>query len=758
MNWQVFTNFNVAGHPFEGLSLLLLVGAFILLWISWGVKDGALFGGIAFACRVLWLLPFFLCFIPETKSLELPRNLDLKPVHILVDDSQSMKAAWSIADDVKSQGHQLGISPRVTKLSTIAGSAGFKLTPLKPALKAWLEGLSDEPWILVSDGGDTTPHIPWASSLQGVGRSRGLILQVGHESKGNLSLTNARVAPVNFEGRPTTVSAEVRRESKIGKGRVQVQLRSAKGIEATETVEFQDGDDTLSFELKAPPRERGVEMLEVVVLPSSEETMLWDNSLDVVTETVPDTLGILHLLGSPSWDGRFFRRYLKGEPKYDLISFFILRDPWDSQQVNEREMSLIPFPVERLFREELKHFRVVVIQNFALTQFLSPEYQERLVQFVKDGGGLLFIGGPRALQGQDLASSPLGEILPFTLPSEARSTGLAFDKNEDQGGYVFEKDRSFKIQFANPSADDRALANVYDEWEGLSPILSEWSEAKGLHHLNGVQLKPGESTLLLQAKLGSALAPLALASYPGKGRALWLLTDSFWRLANTPDDGISRQIYNQFMQSSMTWLTRQDLRPPLSVKSLVFEHSTQVGGEEGEIAWTLNLEGPTSRYVDLDGGWDLSVCGQKLGGAGVHAVRATSKMVSLRGKVSRTTQPGEICQIELSGVNRAFGSVKVKAYGRIPRSLTDEEVGASPKQLSDLAKLTEAKLITPDSDQTEALLEFFKQVSGRQEGIAHPPRFRTVKDYYWVFGKPWALILLIFLPVEVMVRRRKVLL
>ena len=96
-----------------------------------------------------------------------------------------------------------------------------------------------------------------------------------------------------------------------------------------------------------------------------------------------------------------------------MISFFILRDPWDIQTANEREMSLIPFPVDRLFNEELANFKVIIMQNFQMSQFLQPDYQRNLVKFVKNGGGLLFFGGPRALSAEDLVGTPLGELFPF---------------------------------------------------------------------------------------------------------------------------------------------------------------------------------------------------------------------------------------------------------------------------------------------------------------------------------------------------------
>ena len=46
-------------------------------------------------------------------------------------------------------------------------------------------------------------------------------------------------------------------------------------------------------------------------------------------------------------------------------------------------------------------------------RFLRPEYQRNIVKFVKNGGGLFFIGGPRAFTHADIVEGPLAEILPF---------------------------------------------------------------------------------------------------------------------------------------------------------------------------------------------------------------------------------------------------------------------------------------------------------------------------------------------------------
>ena len=199
------------------------------------------------------------------------------------------------------------------------------------------------------------------------------------------------------------------------------------------------------------------------------EKVLWDNSKVVVLEVLPNTVGVLHLLGSPSWDGSFVRRYLKAEPRYDLISFFILRDPFDDTQVDERELSLIPFPVDQLFGEELKNLRVVIMQNFSLVRFLQPQHQQNLVDFVLRGGALLFIGGSRSLKYNDIVTSPLGKILQV----DKRTASL----QRKHGSW--DKDLEFRLRFAQPSADQRALASIYDDWLEMREELLSFDGGRG---------------------------------------------------------------------------------------------------------------------------------------------------------------------------------------------------------------------------------------------------------------------------------------
>ena len=94
----------------------------------------------------------------------------------------------------------------------------------------------------------------------------------------------------------------------------------------------------------------------------------------------------------------------------DLVSFYILRTSTDDTQTRnpERELSLIPFPMEEIFDTKLHTFDVVVFQNFGYAEpaLSIASYERNLEQYVSGGGALLVIGGDHAF-GEGRAAYPV---------------------------------------------------------------------------------------------------------------------------------------------------------------------------------------------------------------------------------------------------------------------------------------------------------------------------------------------------------------
>ncbi len=736
------------------LSLYLLL---IFIWIRKYRWKRAL---LASSFRILWCMPILAAAFPSMRKEVISQALSLKTIHVLEDDSESMGDQLSVGQKRSSLAFlneacaKLGCQLRISKLSELNEAVSKGFTPLLQSMKAWLPLTHGEPWILMSDGGDSLPSQPWPQSFGRQGlkgdNEKGLILSIGFEAQDNVWLESVSGADFGFEQKSMDMELMLHRRTRSMDSELTVQLQASsldKNLTSMNVV-FQPGDSTLSVRLKLPSLPRGTHLIKVTALPIAQEVSIWDNTVFKSVEILPNTIGLLHLLGSPGWDGRFVRRYLKSEPKYDLISFFILRDPNDVQLNNERDLSLIPFPVERLFNEELPNFRAVVIQNFSLSQFLEPTYQKNLVDFVLKGGGLLFIGGPRALKDMDINGSPLSELLPFK-----RQNKKSVERDEiwsESGSLPYDEKVPFRIKYADPKPEQRLLATVFDDYKSISFELGEGHAYQGLHRLDKVKLTEDGFTPLLTAEHSDGRESLlAAASYPGKGRALWIFSDSLWKLALNPAS--SREAYHNFLKSSMTWLLREEMQRPLWLQDLILDN---VGSQ---LSWTVKVRGPSAKFLGDSQNWSYRLCGQKLTPSSIQKHMINSDQWILSGTLQSTFTSGFACELQIEGIHKAFGNVKSAIYGIIPESFTDKDLDGSWHRLESLASLTGAKLIDAnDKSYIRELEGWLRRNTGTENSISQTDQW-LYPDYYWLLKFWWAWLLFLGLPLEVLVRRWDVL-
>ena len=811
-------------------------------WQSW----------LAFAARLAWFLPFALCFFPERIRDDRPRSPVAKVVHFLVDDSKSMdgrrtEIAERIVADASAVCQDAGCEIKATQLSQLNGLGSGNFSWLERALGSWWLGLGGDPWVLISDGGDSAQGPGSPAELATDSQGPGLIVGFQPADPRNLFFDSVTVPPYAFDGRPATVNIDVARGDGVNRAAglpaetVQVQVRSGSQVLAAVDLSFKESDARAAGRIVVPALPRGEQPLEFFILPSPAETMVWDNSLVADVEVLPNTIGLLHLLGSPAWDGRFFRRLVKSEPKFDLISFFILRDPWDNLQVSDRELSLIPFPAERLFKEELQSFRVLVLHDFTLAQFLQPDYQANLVQFVKNGGGLLFIGGPRALHRLDMSSSPMREILPFIPGAESILTyprprasndgndgndgsstpDLGVDgprekgegRNSDNAGIAnnpmfsgagfdtlgagYDGGKSFKIEFAKPSPEQRELASVYDDWLATTPDLTRMKGLKGLHLIPPALLDSTKATPLLNAHLADGTTvPLAVASFPGRGRALWILSDSMWRMAMAETSGIARETYDRFMLGGLQWLLRQDLRKPLIANRFSLRRGgrSTKGAANGSIndsindsiSWTVHLTGPATRHLDFvsppseDRTWRLAICGVVQDGRAIAVDRIAGDQFVLSGTLAPGVLPvgtagsggaggRPFCKIEVQARDKSFGSVGAVSSAFIQTPLNDRQVLDSVAWLrklqersappSELIMVGEASPYESAAGAGSKIGRWLREhatadeANGLESALATDEHQPARDDPYWPFRRWWAWALMAMMPVEVLARR-----
>src|SRR5215831_13081347 len=284
------------------------------------------------------------------------------------------------------------------------------------AAKAGEQGASSKKLsgiLLFSDGADN------ASLAQGVGGKPKAQLAdlgvpvstfvVGEGGLKDLAVEQVKVDDFAFVRNSIAVEVDIRGRGFKGQT-VPVVLRREGQTVASKSLVLRTDDDLqiATFHFSPDRTGRFVYTVSVPVFP--EEVVVDNNSRSFVLKVIRDRIRVLFVAGRPSWDERFLRGLLKQDPNVDLVSFYILRTSSDDTQTRnpERELSLIPFPMEEIFDTKLHTFDVVVFQNFGYAEpaLSISSYERNLEQYVAGGGALLVVGGDHAF-GEGRAAYPV---------------------------------------------------------------------------------------------------------------------------------------------------------------------------------------------------------------------------------------------------------------------------------------------------------------------------------------------------------------
>ena len=116
---------------------------------------------------------------------------------------------------------------------------------------------------------------------------------------------------------------------------------------------------------------------------------------------------VLHVAVGPDWSVRTLRQKLKFWPNLDLLSYYILRERWDDNSIPPNQLSLIEFPADKLFGEQLPNFHGIIAQNFFFDHYLGKRDAMNLVEYVRQGGRMFLQAGPLSFLSQDPAINAL---------------------------------------------------------------------------------------------------------------------------------------------------------------------------------------------------------------------------------------------------------------------------------------------------------------------------------------------------------------
>ncbi|MBX2804006.1 MAG: glutamine amidotransferase [Myxococcales bacterium] len=558
--------------PDWAVILAVVAAGTALVAASWGIRSVAARVG-ELTCWALALTGIVLAvagpvWVEEEGRIEEGRSV------ILVDASRSMAileegtprsdAVERIVGHVRRQVGEVEIFHFGDDLA-VGQPESYDLpgTDLEGALDALSERVAGEQLasvVVVSDGLDRgllrrrylreerphAPELPGPLTVFGVGEVTDVLdLAVRDIDTGGYAFIRApfaitaRIDGLGFAGRTVPVTL----------------TRDGSTITQQRVTLDEQGAGTVRFEVVAEDAGRFAYAVSVPVYEG--DAVPANNAMPVVVKVVRDRIRVLQVAGAPSWDVKFLRRFLKGDPSVQLVSFFILRTPRDLlTQYSDRELSLIQFPYERLFAEDLWTFDVVVFQNFDYQpyfDFRSSELLENLRRYVvDDGGALVMVGGDRSFGLGNYGGTPLAEVLPVELSSAPE------DNVPDE--------RPFRPDLTAEGGRHPVTRLVAD------PVENQlWWER--MHTMDGTNVvasaRPDAAVLLTHPtasdKAGNPL-PVLTVQEVGQGRSMALTVDASWRWSlSEAAEGRGNQAYLRFWKNAIRWLMKDSTTARVTV-------------------------------------------------------------------------------------------------------------------------------------------------------------------------------------------------
>jgi len=439
------------------------------------------------------------------------------------------------APDLRAAGDLLAQGPATDLVGGLTGasSAGTGGRPLAGV-------------ILASDGADNAELAEGmtgaAASELGKLRAPVFALPIGAQAVKDLAIEKVVVDDFAFVRSQLTIDVTVTARG-FPSTDVPLVVRREGQIVAQKTIRVGGGNERVQAKLAFVPDRTGKFAFQVAAPVYEGEALAQNNSRSFVLKVIRDRVRVVLVVGRPSWDVRFLRQLLKRDPNVDLISFFILRTPGDDTRSSQDELSLIPFPTQEIFQEQLKTFDLVIFQDFGNRPWYHlQQYLDGIGEYVRDGGALAVVGGDQAFSNSDFDGTAIADVLPAQLLSP---TSPAVDETPAQAHLTDAGKRHPVTELVSGAAANEAAWNRLPKLPGLNTLGPVRDGAQAL----------------LTAQDGR---PILVVGEAGRGRTLALTTDASWYwsfVAAGQEQG--PRAYETFWHAAIRWLVRDPALTPM---------------------------------------------------------------------------------------------------------------------------------------------------------------------------------------------------
>jgi uncharacterized membrane protein len=475
-------------------------------------------------------------------------------VGVLVDDSRSMRIAdlsgTTRADAVR---HLLGTRDSslyraladkfVVRLFRFSGNGervaqlgdltydGVR-TQLGPALEAARQELTGVPLsglVLVSDGADNSTG-SLTDAVMSLGARHVPVFTVGvGRGRFTKDIEVSRVeAPRNvLKGASLVVDVLVAQRGYTG-DKVQMIVEDGGRIVSTQSVTLSGDGEAIPVRVRVPTTEAGARVLTFRIPPQPGEMVAQNNTQQAIVNVSDRREKILYIEGEPRSEMRFLRNAVRDDKNLQIVTLQRLaKDQFRRFSVDDSLDLVAGFPKTR---DELFAYKGIILGSIEASYFTGDQLR-MLADFVSErGGGLLALGGRRALGEGGFAGTPVAEVLPVDLGGGPN----------DKSGYFSE----LKVDVTVPGSMHAATQIADAE----STSAKRWKTMPAVTSVNRIgRARPGATVLL--TKGGERQTVLAFQRY-GRGKAIaFPVQDSWlWQMLNDVDDVTFESYWRQLLR------------------------------------------------------------------------------------------------------------------------------------------------------------------------------------------------------------------
>ncbi|HEX9892837.1 MAG TPA: hypothetical protein VGA78_02890 [Gemmatimonadales bacterium] len=624
------------------------------------------------AIRAVALALVFWCLLQPTLlvTTAVPqRNV----VGILVDDSRSMGIAdngqTTRADQVRQllaanaqlptelgQKFQLRWFKFSHRPERTRGSDGLGFTGDRSDLAAALDGARRElaalplaGLILVTDGADNADSALTTTvlSLSAAGVPVYTVGVGAERLPRDLELSRVGAPRAALRGGSVLIEALIQQQGG-GTDSAEIVVEDGGRILATRRFALPGDGQAATIGIPVPLAQAGARNLTVRLPGLPGETVVRNNAREALVTVRDREERVLYFEGEPRYEFAFLRRGLAADTNLRVVGLQRTAEGKFLRLGVDDSLDLAAgFPRTR---EELFRYRAIILGSVEASAF-SADQLRMIGEFVgRRGGGLLLLGGRRALAEGAFRDTPLEEVSPFRL--------------DLPGDTTFFRELAVSVTAAGRDHPVTQLAS------GGAPSPRVWDSLPPLTSVNRLgALKPGATALLAGRDTAGRGDQVVLAFHRyGRGRVVALPVQDTWMWQMHASVTVEDQKYETFWRQLLRWLA-DDTPDRLDVASLTEEvapgEAITIEAEVRDRLWqavndaavTATVTGPSGEATELPLDWVVGADGRYRGAFTAREVgeyRVTTAAVNASGAGRTDTLRAEPVFIRAGQVQREF--------------------------------------------------------------------------------------------------------